>query len=73
MTSCAKPVVKYERVPFLLSNEVTDPVLVDEVTEKTDLVEYTLNLLGKVDQMNIDRQTVRKAVEAHNAKQTETR
>lgn len=48
-------------------------MLVDEVTEKTDLVEYTLNLLGKVDQMNIDRQTVRKAVEAHNAKQTETR
>jgi hypothetical protein len=52
----------------MLQSNLTDPVIVEEFTEKTDLVEYTLSLLGKVDQMNIDRATIRKAVEAHNGK-----
>lgn len=52
----------------MLQSNLTDPVIVEEFTPQTDLVEYTLGLLGKVEQMNVDRATVRKAVEVHNAK-----
>lgn len=66
MTSCSTEVVKYERVPLVLSSEVTDPVKPPLFQKDTDLVEYALQLLGDIEQMNQDRATVRKAVDAHN-------
>lgn len=60
--------MKYERVPLVLSAEVTDPVLPPVYNPGDDLVKYTLVLLGKIEQMNTDRATVRKAVEVHNGK-----
>lgn len=52
----------------MLSTEVTDPVVVREFTPDTELVGYTLYLLGLVEQMNTDRVTVRESVEAHNGR-----
>ena len=60
--------MKYERVPLVLSSEVTDPVKPPLYTPDTDPVEYILWLLGSVEQMNADRATVRKAVDTHNGK-----
>lgn len=58
--------MKYERVPLVLSSEVTDPVKPPLFQKDTDLVEYALQLLGDIEQMNQDRATVRKAVDIHN-------
>lgn len=58
--------MKYERVPLVLSSEVTDPVKPPLFEKDDDLVEYALQLLGDIEQMNQDRATVRKAVDAHN-------
>ena len=58
--------MKYERVPLVLSAEVTDPVLPPVYNPGDDLVKYTLVLLGSVEQMNHDRATVRKAIDTHN-------
>ena len=66
LTSCTKEVVKYERVPLVLSSEVTNPVKPPLYTPETDPVEYILWLLGSVEQMNHDRATVRKAIDTHN-------
>lgn len=66
LTSCTREVVKYERVPLVLSSEVTDPVKPPLFQKDTDLVEYALQLLGDIEQMNQDRATVRKAVDTHN-------
>lgn len=52
----------------MLQSSVTDPVVPDEFTPATDLVAYSLGLLGLIDKMNVDRQTVREAVEVHNGK-----
>lgn len=52
----------------MLSTEVTDPVVVREFTPDTELVGYTLYLLGLVEQMNTDRVTVRESVEVHNGR-----
>ncbi len=52
----------------MLQSSLTDPVVPDEFTPETDLVVYALGLLGDIDKMNIDRATVRKAVEVHNGK-----
>lgn len=66
LTSCTREVVKYERVPLVLSSEVTDLVKPPLFQKDTDLVEYALQLLGDIEQMNQDRATVRKAVDTHN-------
>ena len=58
--------MKYERVPLVLSSEVTDPVKPPLFEKDDDLVEYALQLLGDIEQMNQDRATVRKAVDTHN-------
>lgn len=68
LTSCSKEVVKYVKQPLVLSTEVTDPVVVDEYKPDTELVGYTLYLLGLVEQMNIDRVSVRNSVEVHNGR-----
>lgn len=60
--------MKYVKQPLVLSTEVTDPVVVREFTPDTELVGYTLYLLGLVEQMNTDRATVRYSVEVHNGK-----
>lgn len=52
----------------MLQSSVTDPVVPEEFTPQTDLVVYALRLLGYIDKMNVDRATVREAVEVHNGK-----
>lgn len=52
----------------MLQSNLTDPVVPEEFTPQTDLVAYALGLLGQIDQMNVDRATVRQAVEVHNGK-----
>ncbi len=58
--------MKYERTPLVVSSELTTPVLPPVFEKDTDLVEYTLVLLGMVEQMNEDRATVRKTIKIHN-------
>ena len=63
-----KEVVKYVKQPLVLSTELTDQVVVEQYQPDTDLVEYSLKLLGLVEQMNIDRDAVLRSVEVHNGK-----
>lgn len=50
----------------MLSSELTTPVLPPVFEQDTDLVEYTLVLLGMVEKMNTDRVTTRKSIDLHN-------
>lgn len=61
-----KEVVKSEATPLYLPVSLTDKKKPPLFQSDTDLVEYSLELLGMVEQMNNDRQTVREAVDVHN-------
>lgn len=60
--------MKYVRTPLVVSSELTTPVLPPVFEKDTDLVAYTLVLLGMVEQMNTDRVTLGKSIEVHNGK-----
>lgn len=52
----------------MVSSELTTPVLPPVFEKDTDIVAYTLVLLGMVEQMNTDRVTLGKSIEVHNGK-----
>lgn len=58
--------LKYEVKPLILANSLTDPVKPPVFEEDTDLVVYSYQLLGIIEVMNADRETVRKSIILHN-------
>lgn len=58
--------MRYETRPLVLSPELTNPVKPPLFQSDTDLVEYALQLLGDIEQMNHDRVTVRESIKVHN-------
>ncbi|SGZ41915.1 hypothetical protein BN109_054 [Yersinia phage phi80-18] len=75
LSSCSSVPTKYVQAPLVMPVELTDKVVVDSYSGKTDvdLAEYTLYLLGLVEGFNEDRVSVQLIIENHNKGTTQVK
>ena len=67
LSGCSRTQTVYVKEPLIVPTELTEQVKPDVYQPGEDLVPYALRLLLLIDQMNIDRYSVYKAIEAHNS------
>lgn len=66
MTSCYSVQTKYVRQPFILQPELVQPVAPQTPVKGALVADYVVQLLGLIEQMNVDRAAVQEAVMVHN-------